>query len=39
MYGIKLTNNSVLDLYPSLFFFDNSDLSICKCSALKEESC
>jgi hypothetical protein len=32
MYGIKLVNNSALDLYPSLFFFDNSDLSICKCS-------
>jgi len=28
MYGIKLINNSALDLYPSLFFFDNSDLSI-----------
>jgi hypothetical protein len=29
MYGIKLINNTALDLYPSLFFFDNSDLSIC----------
>jgi len=28
MYGIKITNNTNLSLYPSLFFFDNSDLSI-----------
>jgi len=28
MYGIKIVNRSSLDLYPSLFFFDNSDLSI-----------
>ena len=25
LYGIKLVNNSAYDLYPSLFFFDNSD--------------
>jgi hypothetical protein len=37
MYGIKLVNNSGLDLYPSLFYFDNSDLSISECPALKEE--
>ena len=37
MYGIKLINTSDLDLYPSLFFFDNSDLSICKYSALRKE--
>jgi hypothetical protein len=30
MYGIKITNNSDMALYPSLFFFDNSDLSISK---------
>ena len=30
MYGIKITNNSDIPLYPSLFFFDNSDLSISK---------
>ena len=30
MYGIKITNNSDVALYPSLFFFDNSDLSISK---------
>lgn len=35
MYGIKLINDSDLDLYPSLFFFDHSDLSICKCFAFK----
>ena len=29
-YGIRVTNDSGLDLYPALFFFDNSDLSICK---------
>jgi len=29
-YGIKIINNSPLDLYPSLFFFDNSTLSISK---------
>jgi hypothetical protein len=30
MYGMKITNNSDKALYPSLFFFDNSDLSISK---------
>ena len=30
MYGVKITNNSDMALYPSLFFFDNSDLSISK---------
>ena len=39
MYGIKLVNNSALDLYPSLFFFDNSDLSICKCFEHEGGSC
>ena len=35
LYGIKLINYSGLDLYPSLFFFDNSDLSISECPVLK----
>lgn len=39
MYGIKLVNTSDLDLYPSLFFFDNSDLSICEYSTLRKEHC
>jgi len=26
-YGVKLTNNGVLDLYPTLFYFDSSDLT------------
>ena len=39
MYGVKLVNNSGLDLYPALFYFDNSDLSISECSTLKEEYC
>lgn len=26
-YGVKLTNNGPYDLYPSLFYFDNSDLT------------
>jgi hypothetical protein len=30
MYGVQITNNSDMALYPSLFFFDNSDLSISK---------
>jgi hypothetical protein len=30
MYGIKIINNSDMALYPSVFFFDNSDLSISK---------
>jgi hypothetical protein len=30
MYGVKITNNSDMALYASLFFFDNSDLSISK---------
>lgn len=30
MYGIKIVNDTNLALYPSLFFFDNSDLSIRK---------
>ena len=38
MYGIKLINNSAHDLYPALFFFDNSDLSICKCAMFTAES-
>jgi hypothetical protein len=31
MYGVKILNHTTLDLYPSLFLFDNSDLSISKC--------
>jgi hypothetical protein len=31
-YGIKIINRSPIDLHASLFFFDNSDLSISKCS-------
>lgn len=27
-YGLKLTNNGPYDLYPYMFYFDNSDLSI-----------
>jgi hypothetical protein len=30
MYGVKIVNDTDLALYPSLFFFDNSDLSISK---------
>jgi hypothetical protein len=30
MYGIKIVNDTDLALYPSLFFFDNGDLSISK---------
>jgi hypothetical protein len=37
IYGIRLINKSALDLYPSLFFFDNSDLSICEYSTCKIE--
>lgn len=32
MYGIKLTNTSGRSLYASVFFFDNSNLSISMCS-------
>ncbi|KDR74099.1 hypothetical protein GALMADRAFT_250873 [Galerina marginata CBS 339.88] len=28
LYGVKLTNNGYCDLYPSILYFDNSDLSI-----------
>ena len=28
MYGVRIVNNTALALYPSLFYFDNSDLSI-----------
>ena len=28
VYGVKLTNSSCHDLYPTLFYLDNSDLSI-----------
>lgn len=28
-YGIKITNNSEYALYPAVFYFDNSDFSIC----------
>jgi hypothetical protein len=31
IYGIKIVNDSPLALYPSLFYFDNSDFSISKC--------
>ncbi|CCM00515.1 uncharacterized protein FIBRA_02549 [Fibroporia radiculosa] len=27
-HGVKITNNTSMDLYPNVFFFDNSDLSI-----------
>ena len=30
-YGLKLTNNTAYDLYPNLFYFDLSDLSIGEC--------
>ena len=29
MYGFKVMNNSIRDLYLNAFFFDNSDFSIC----------
>ena len=32
-YGIKLTNNSDWDLFPTAFYFDHSDWSISKCTA------
>jgi hypothetical protein len=35
LYGIKIVNNSNFDLYPSLFYFDNSDLSISKSIPVK----
>jgi len=38
VYGIKIVNKSALDLYPSLFFFDNSDLSISEYCHDDEES-
>ena len=38
MYGIKIVNHSALDLYPCLFFFDSSDLSISEYCHDKEES-
>ncbi|KZP07420.1 hypothetical protein FIBSPDRAFT_922853 [Athelia psychrophila] len=28
LYGMKITNNTKWDLYPGVFYFDNSDLSI-----------
>ena len=31
MYGMKILNNSKVPLYASLFYFDNSNLSIGKC--------
>lgn len=31
MYGFKVTNNSVRDLYLNAFYFDNSDFSISSC--------
>lgn len=33
-YGIRITNNSTSDLYPALFYFDNSDFSIRESSSL-----
>jgi hypothetical protein len=30
-YGIKITNNSPWDLYPAVFYFDNSDWSVSEC--------
>ena len=37
MYGIKLVNDTPLALYPSLFFFDNSDLSISEVPTTQRE--
>jgi len=28
LYGIKITNNGMINLYPYIFYFDNSELSI-----------
>jgi hypothetical protein len=38
IYGIKLTNKWSKPLYPSLFYFDNSDLSISKWSCVGSSS-
>jgi len=38
IYGINIINDTPLGLYPSLFFFDNSDLSISECLGLTERS-
>jgi hypothetical protein len=39
MYGIRILNNSAVDLYPSLFHFENSDLSISKCIFVIPSEC
>jgi hypothetical protein len=33
IYGINIINETDLSLFPYLFFFDNSDFSICECFA------
>ena len=30
MYGFKIVNNTSIELYPSLFYFDNSNFEICR---------
>jgi hypothetical protein len=37
IYGINIINDTALALYPSLFFFDNSDFSISECFAFTTE--
>jgi len=39
MYGIKIVNSSSLAVYPSLFFFDNTNLSISKYDLAKRNFC
>jgi hypothetical protein len=39
LYGIKITNNSNIQLYPHLFLFDCSDLSISKYSSTSHMQC
>ena len=39
MYGFKVSNNSVRDLYLNAFYFDNSDFSICTLSLLPHFLC
>jgi hypothetical protein len=37
LYGVKITNHGDAPLYASVFYFDNSDFSISKCSPTPEE--
>lgn len=38
LYGIRVTNRGAVNLYPNIFYFDNSELSIGECTLTTKQS-